>query len=202
MKHTHLKIIIPFLAIALATGCAGKSGDSRNHQRSSSVNMQQAAETADSLIHKTLSSIDPSLEWTHDISDDGPCANSPGHGDVTRRAAVMTQISEEHRGALLGVIERNWKKSGHSITKVNPDKEFPAIYAESEDGVLKMSLTVGHKGQFFLNVQTACLKTSAVSRPATQGNGNDYYGEKIPSPNVRSNFWSATNAPSASPGEK
>ncbi|MER6607253.1 hypothetical protein ABT282_15400 [Streptomyces sp. NPDC000927] len=154
--------------------------------------MQEAADKADTLIRATFSSVKPSLEWTHDEFDSGMCKDAPELGDVIRRAVVMTEVSEERRGALLGYIERVWKKAGHTITKVNPDKEFPAIYAAASDGVLKMSLTVGYKGQFFLDVQTACVKKSTVAPPNAVVNGTDYYGKKIPEPNVRSDFWSST----------
>ncbi|MFB7913779.1 hypothetical protein [Streptomyces sp. NPDC056061] len=153
--------------------------------------MQEAAGKADALIGTTLSSVSPPLEWTHDEFDSGMCKETPELGDVTRRAAVMTEVSEERRGALLGYIERAWKKSGYTITKVNPDKDFPAIYADAGDGVLKMILTVGHKGQFFLDVQTACVEKSKVAPPATAAKGTDYYGKKIPVPQVKSIFWSS-----------
>lgn len=155
------------------------------------MNMQEAADKADTLIRATFSSVKPSLEWTHDEFDSGMCKETPELGDVTRRAVVMTEVSEERRGALLGHIERAWKKAGYVITKVNPDKRFPAIYADANDGVLKMSLTVGYKGQFFLDVQTACVKKSTVVPPKAAANGTDYYGTKIPEPNVRSDFWSS-----------
>ncbi|MET7358034.1 hypothetical protein ABZS76_06245 [Streptomyces sp. NPDC005562] len=153
--------------------------------------MQEAADKADRLIGNTLSSVQPPLEWTHDESDSGGCADAPGLGDVTRRAVVMTQVSEERRGSLLGFIERAWKKSGYKITKVNPDKEFPAIYADAGDGVLEMGLTVGYKGQFFLKVQTACVDKSKVAQPTTPAKGADYRGKKVPTPNVHSDFWSS-----------
>ncbi|MFJ9035599.1 hypothetical protein ACIRF8_03270 [Streptomyces sp. NPDC102406] len=162
--------------------------------------MQEAAEKADRLIGNTLSSVQPPLEWTHDESDSGMCADVPELGDVTRRAVVMTQVSEERRGSLLGLIERAWKKSGYKITRVNPDKELPAIYADAGDGVLKMGLSVGYKGQFFLEVQTACVDKSKVSQPATPGKGTDYRGKDVPTPNVHSDFWSSEKPiPAATP---
>lgn len=155
------------------------------------MNMQQAADKADILIGDTLSSVDPPLEWTHDLSDSGMCTGAPELGDVTRRAVVMTQVSEGRKGSLLGIIERAWEKSGYTITKVNPDKQFPAIFADAGDGVLRMGLTVGYKGQFFLKVQTACVDKSKVAQPSTPGKGTDYRGKEVPTPNVHSDFWSS-----------
>ncbi|MFI0238890.1 hypothetical protein [Streptomyces sp. NPDC016845] len=178
------------LAVAFVGGCGG-SGGSDTPERSSDVNMKEAADEADRLIGETLSSVNPPLEWTHDESDSGACPDAQGLGDVTRRAVVMTQVSDGRRGALLGVIERAWKKSGYKITKVNSDKEFPAVYADANDGVLKMNLSVGYKGQFFLEVQTACVDKSAVAQPTTPAKGVDYRGKKVPAPNVHSDFWSS-----------
>ncbi|MEV5780333.1 hypothetical protein AB0M86_47065 [Streptomyces sp. NPDC051639] len=153
--------------------------------------MQEAADKADGLIYQTLSAVKPPLEWTHDTSDHGGCTGSSAYGDVKRRAVVMTKVSEVRRGALLGVIERYWKKGGHRITDVNSDNEFPEIFAETGDGLLRMSLVVGGKGQFFLDVQTSCVKKSEVAAPSTPINGRSYYGEEIPRPNVQSDFWSS-----------
>ncbi|MCX5106204.1 hypothetical protein OG887_26445 [Streptomyces sp. NBC_00053] len=160
--------------------------------------MQQAADKADSLIGDTLSSVRPPLEWTHDQSDSGMCTGAPELGDVTRRAVVMTQVSEERKGSLLGIIERAWKKSGYTITKVYPDEEFPTIIADAGDGVLRMDLTVGYKGQFFLKVQTACVDKSKVAQPSTPGKGTDYRGKEVPTPNVHSDFWSSDEPVSSS----
>ncbi|PZG96558.1 hypothetical protein C1I97_26110 [Streptomyces sp. NTH33] len=102
----------------------------------------------------------------------------------------MTKVSAERRGGLLGVVERQWKNSGYKITSVNPDKENPAIFAETPEGY-RMGLTVGGEGQFFLKVATPCVKQSDVARPKTKATGQDYYERKVPRPNVNDAFWSA-----------
>ncbi|MFD5451840.1 hypothetical protein [Streptomyces sp. NPDC127100] len=155
--------------------------------------MQEAADKADALVYETFSTVNPPIEWTHDVSDHGSCGGeSTGLGDVTRRAVVMTKVSKERRGALLGIIERHWKKNGNKITDVNPSVDFPEIYAESSDGLLRMSLVVGGEGQFFLDVQTSCVKESSVAPPATKVNGRSYYGDSIPRPNTEDAFWSSS----------
>ncbi|MFK0169646.1 hypothetical protein ACIQU5_12645 [Streptomyces sp. NPDC090306] len=155
------------------------------------MNMREAAAKADQLTTKTLSGVRPPLEWTHGQSDWGSCTGRSDVGDVTRRAVVMTQVSAERRGSLLGIIERSWKKAGYTITQVDSNKEFPAVYADDDEGVLKMALTVGYKGQFFLDVQTACEEKSEVAQPTTPGRGADYRGKDVPTPNVHSAFWSS-----------
>ncbi|MFJ6073047.1 hypothetical protein ACIQFU_19720 [Streptomyces sp. NPDC093065] len=189
------------LALLAVAGCGTGDEGSGDTQRSSNMNMQEAADEADTLIHQTFSAVKPPVEWTHDASDHGSCGgDSTGMGDVTRRAVVMTKVSAERRGALLGIIERHWKKKGHKITDVNPNKEFPEIYAESGDGLLRMSLIVGGEGQFFLDVQTSCVPESSVTGPTTKGHGHSYYGEAVPRPNVDDAFWSSERPlPSPSP---
>ncbi|ROP46979.1 hypothetical protein [Streptomyces sp. PanSC9] len=176
------------LVIAAATGCSGSDGDVKGNSK---VDMQEAAEKADALVYQTFRAVRPPLDWTHDASDHGSCDGSDAYGDVTRRAVVMTKVSDERRGALLGVIERYWKKSGLKITKVISDKEFPEMYAETGDGLLRTGLVVGGEGQFFLDVQTACVRTSEVRTPATQARGQSYYGKDLPRPNVTDPFWSS-----------
>ncbi|MFE5599422.1 hypothetical protein ACFQ8O_09555 [Streptomyces coelicoflavus] len=157
------------------------------------MNMQEAADKADTLVYETFSAVKPSVEWTHDVAEHGSCGGeSSGLGDVTRRAVVMTKVSKERRVALLGIIERRWKQNGHKITDVNPNVDFPEIHAESGDGLLRMSLVVGGEGQFFLDVQTSCVKESSVAPPAQKVNGRSYYGEAIPRPNVEDTFWSSS----------
>ncbi|WP_245607706.1 hypothetical protein [Streptomyces prunicolor] len=197
-KQLSVRAISVALTILSVASCGASNGDSGNVKGSSKVDMQGAADEADKLIYQTLSMVKPPIEWTHDTSDDGSCdGGSSGYGDVTRRAVVMTKVSEARRGALIGIIERYWKKNGHKITDVNSDKEFPEVYAKTGDDLLQMSLIVGGEGQFFLDVQTACVKKSNVTAPATKANGPSYYGKAIPRPNANDAFWSS-NAPIAS----
>ncbi|MEV0474801.1 hypothetical protein [Streptomyces prunicolor] len=197
-KQLSVRAISVALTILSVASCGASNGDSGNVKGSSKVDMQGAADEADKLIYQTLSMVKPPIEWTHDTSDDGSCdGGSSGYGDVTRRAVVMTKVSEARRGALIGIIERYWKKNGHKITDVNSDKKFPEVYAKTGDDLLQMSLIAGGEGQFFLDVQTACVKKSNVTAPATKANGPSYYGKAIPRPNANDAFWSS-NAPIAS----
>ncbi|XIE80312.1 hypothetical protein AB6O49_24855 [Streptomyces sp. SBR177] len=111
----------------------------------------------------------------------------------------MTIISEQRRGSFLGVIERFWQKSGYEITGVNRDREMPAIFARSSEG-FQLSLDVGYKGQVVFQVDTPCVDESDVAEPTSKPNGPSYPLGKIPTPNVRSDFWSATTPlPSPTP---
>ncbi|MFJ5225605.1 hypothetical protein [Streptomyces sp. NPDC088400] len=205
MTYTPFRMLGFALIAFSVVGCTVSEAGSDDAERNSKVNMQEAAEKADAVVFKTLSMVDPPLQWTHDTSSGGGCTDfkndSHGYGSTIRNAVVMTQVSEERRGALLGVIERNWKEDGYKITSVNSDKDSPAIYAKTGDG-FGMSLIVGYKGQFFLKVQTPCVKKSDVADPATKANGHDYYGNEVPRPSVHDAFWSSsTPISSASPSE-
>ncbi|MBD0420689.1 hypothetical protein H0H10_16305 [Streptomyces sp. TRM S81-3] len=147
------------------------------------ITMQQAAEHADAMLDATLGAIKPTVQWTHSGTSTGSC-------DVSRSRTVMTVISKERRGNFLGVVQRFWEKSGYRIKSVNKSEKFPAIFAQSPDG-FGISLVVGGAGQVAFEVDSPCVKPSAVADPTTPPNGPDY-DYPIPRPNVRSDFWSST----------
>ncbi|GAA2818707.1 hypothetical protein [Streptomyces showdoensis] len=147
------------------------------------MNMQEAAERVDALLDATLGAVAPEVQWAHDTWTSGSCT-------VTRRRTVTTVISEQRRGAFLGVIERFWKKSGYEITGVNKDAEMPSVFARTPDG-FEFDLTIGHAGQAFFDATTPCVGKSAVAEPAARPNGPAYPYGAVPTPNVRSDFWSA-----------
>lgn len=176
---------------ALLAGCALSDGTKDGDAAVAGMNMQEAAERADAMLYATVGAIKPEIEWVHDTTTSGSC-------DVTRYWTVMTVISAERRGGFLGVVERFWKASGWKITAANASQERPRLYAVSPDG-FGISLLFGHQGQAFFEVTTPCVDESKVSAPKRAANGRTYEGD-IPTPNVRSDFWSATTPlPSPAP---
>lgn len=170
------------VAGALLAGC-GLSGSGKNGKESlEDMDMQGAAEQADRMFYATVGAIKPEVEWTYRATTVGSC-------DVTRYWAVMTVISEQRLGNFLGVIERFWKSSDYRIKTVNPSKTMPAIYARSPEG-FDIRVKVGYKGQAFFQVTSPCVGESKVTVPKRAANGRTYEG-KIPTPDVRSAFWSA-----------
>ncbi|WP_405685891.1 hypothetical protein [Streptomyces sp. NBC_00057] len=148
------------------------------------MNMQDAADRADVILDEVFEEIHPEVQWTHGPTTIGSC-------DLTRRRTVMTIVSRERRGSLLGLVDRFWRKSEYRIKAVNRDVEFPAIYAQTKDG-FGVSLSIGGEGQAFFEVDSPCVKESEVADPITKPNGPSYAdAEIIPRPNVRSDFWSA-----------
>ncbi|OII70595.1 hypothetical protein BJP39_02620 [Streptomyces sp. CC77] len=166
------------LAALVVAGCGATGGGA------AAMNMQEAAERADSMLDATIKAVVPEIQWTHDSTTASSC-------EVWRRRTVLTIISDARRGNFLGVVERHWKKSGYRISAVRKSADVPAVFAQSADG-FQITLEFGHKGQAFFEVATPCVEESAVADPASQPNGPAYAPGEIPTPNVRSDFWSAT----------
>ncbi|MFJ1611180.1 hypothetical protein [Streptomyces sp. NPDC088249] len=148
------------------------------------LNMQGAADRADSILDAVLREIKPEVQWAHGPTSTGSC-------DVSRMRVVMTVVSRERRGSFLGVVDRFLRKSGYRVKAVNRDTDVPAIYAQTNDG-FGVSLSIGGEGQAFFEVDSPCVKESEVAESATPPNGPAYEGiYPLPRPNVRSGFWSA-----------
>lgn len=179
------------VAGALLAGC-GLLGDTKNGKEAvAGMDMQGAAERGDAMFYTTVGAIKPEIEWVHATTTTGSC-------DVTRYWTVMTVVSEQRRGNFLGVVENFWKASGYRIKTVNPDKDMPEIVATSPDG-FGIMVMFGHAGQAFFEVTSPCVHESKVAAPTKVANGRTYEGD-IPTPNVRSDFWSAdTPVPGPTP---
>lgn len=190
MRTVRLACVVVVAGVLIA-GC-GLLGDTQNGRGPLvDMDMQGAAERADAMFYATVGAIKPEVEWVHDSTTSGSC-------DVTRYWTVMTEISEQRRGNFLGVVERFWKTSDYRIEMVNPSKEMPEIIATSPDG-FGISVLIGYKGQAFFEATTPCVEKSKVAGPKRAANGRTYDGE-IPTPNVRSDFWSAeTPVPGSMP---
>ncbi|MEU3203228.1 hypothetical protein ABZ702_04980 [Streptomyces cyaneofuscatus] len=171
----------------LLAGCGLLGGAKGTGGALSGMDMQGAAERADGMFYATVGAIKPEIEWVHRATTTGSC-------DVTRYWAVMTVVSEQRRGNFLGVVERFWKASNYRIRTVNPSKDLPAIYATSSDG-FDIRVRLGYKGQAFFQITSPCVDESKVAAPTKVANGRMYEG-KIPTPNVRSDFWSAETSAS------
>ncbi|MFK0238887.1 hypothetical protein [Streptomyces vinaceus] len=176
---------------ALLAGCGPSGGTKHREGALAGRDMQGAAQRADAMFYATVGAIKPEIEWVHDTTTTGSC-------DVTRYWTVMTVVSPERRGNFLGVVENFWKASGYRIKTVNPDEDMPEIIATSPDG-FGIVVMFGHAGQAFFEVTTPCVGESKVAAPAKVANGRTYEGD-IPTPNVRSDFWSAgTPVPGPTP---
>ncbi|MDJ1645074.1 hypothetical protein P5W92_32380 [Streptomyces sp. J15] len=151
------------------------------------MDMQDAAERADEMLDRVLAEIDPSVRWVHGPTTTGGCT-------VTRRRTVMTVVSPQRRGSLLGVVDRFWRKSGYRVTAINSHVDAPAIFVRTRDG-FQVSLTVADKGQVHFDVDSPCVRHSEVADSTSQPTAFlDPDAELIPRPNIHSDFWSATGS--------
>ncbi|MEV7057655.1 hypothetical protein AB0N95_19440 [Streptomyces microflavus] len=148
------------------------------------MNMQGAAERADQILDGVLAEVQPDVRWVHGPTTTGNCT-------VTRRRTVMTVISAQRRGSLLGVVDRYWRNSGYRMRTVNNHVDAPAMYAETKDG-FAVSLIVADKGQVHFDVNSPCVSYSEVADSPRQATAPlDPEAELIPRPNIHSDFWSA-----------
>ncbi len=196
--------LLTTLILALVTaGCGSQAEDRKPERKSSDVNMRQAAEKADAVMQQTLSGVVPRLRWNHGPSNDRICTDfkndATGTGRVRRRIAIMTVVSAERRGSLLGVVERDWKARGYRITSVDTDPDLPAIFASTPDG-FQMRVAVGGRGQFFLSITTPCFTQSPVPAPAPGPNTPHRTGGYPQPPDIHDHFWSSRDPlPASSP---
>ncbi|MET9436216.1 hypothetical protein [Streptomyces sp. NPDC006551] len=202
MKALRLAVVAALIAVAAGCGGVGNlDGPGEEKRVVSKISMREAAERADAIMLDSISSVKPELNWVHHAWSDGGCdgytIDGKPTGSVTRRAAVMTIVSEARRGSLLGVVERHWEKLGYEITGHNTSRDVPSIYARTPDDY-RMSILVGKKGQFFLTITTPCFIESEVQEPKTRASGTPFDGSVVPDPSVRSDFWSL-DTPVASP---
>ncbi|WP_327425170.1 hypothetical protein OG763_24775 [Streptomyces sp. NBC_01230] len=155
-----------------------------NDEKRADMNMQEAADHADGILDAVLKELQPEVQWAHGPTTTGSC-------DVTRRRTVMTIVSAERRGSLLGVVDRFWRQSGYRIKAINNDVDVPAIFAQTKDG-FGVTLSIGGKGQVFFEVDSPCVEESDVVESTTPPNGPSYEDVyPLPRPNVHSDFWSA-----------
>lgn len=181
MRRT-LRLSAALLTLLCLPGCVG--GDRVDEGGRVSMDMQGAANRADEILDQVMGEIKPAVQWAHGPTSTGRC-------DVSRMRVVMTVVSEERRGSLLGVVDRFWRQSGYRIKAVNRDVDLPAIYAQTSDG-FGVTLSVGGKGQAFFEVDSPCVEESEVAESTTPPNGPSYDGVyPLPRPNVRDDFWSA-----------
>lgn len=166
----------------MLAGCAN-AGGVHGSGATAMMDMQDAAERADEMLDATIQAVVPEIEWAHHVTTAGSC-------QVNRRRTVTTVISDQRRGSFLGVVERFWQGRGYAITSVNQSRDMPAIFAKSRDG-FQLRLSFGYKGQAFFEVATPCVTKSDVAEPTSVPNGPAYPLGEIPTPNVRSAFWSA-----------
>ncbi|MFI6444928.1 hypothetical protein [Kitasatospora sp. NPDC050543] len=160
-----------------------------------------AAERCEALLQHTLEAVRPELVWRHGVPSSGARLAAPGTPAgadlgwyVSRNRNVMTIVSPARRGALLGVVERHWRRFGCTITSVNADPVLPAIYAVTAGG-FRLALDFGTAGNAYFTAASPAVARSAYLEypPGTPGSP-EHPGsveDMAPLPYVRCPFWSA-----------
>ncbi|MFD5622731.1 hypothetical protein [Streptomyces yangpuensis] len=190
------RAVAALIALAgLVAGC-GPGTDDGSAEGRRTMHLQQGAEHADAILQETLGSVRPELKWNHGPGGSAGCTKgvagaATGTGAADRIVTIMTIVSEQRRGSLLGVIERTWKDRGYTITNVNRSPKFPAVFASTPDGY-SLSVEVGGEGQFFLKAATPCLRDTDVQQPLTPENTRRRPGPFPQRPDEQDEFWSAT----------
>ncbi|MGW7002610.1 hypothetical protein ACWGCW_07235 [Streptomyces sp. NPDC054933] len=181
------RIAVGVTMALLVTGCGGTL-HSENVEKKPKMNADQAQEGMSAVLSKTFSAIRPTLKYqdaSPTVSRSDDIAGRPtGTATLSRYRYVMTKVSAGKRGALLGVVERSWKKFGYSIGSVNPDKEMPSIAAATPDGY-GIQIEVGYPGN------VSFVATSPVI-DYPEGSNQFSGGGMVQNimPNVDDAFWS------------
>lgn len=175
------RVVAAAVLTLLLSGCGATGTASSTKGSQSKMNMQEAADRADTILDETFASIKPPVQWTHRYSMPGDCY-------VDRERSVMTIISAERRGGFLGVLERHWKSKGYKLVATSPNGL--AANFETQDG-FQLEVLIGTTGQAHVSVTTPCVEKSEVAPPTSKPNGPDYSKQELPAPNVKSTFWSS-----------
>ncbi|WP_234386634.1 hypothetical protein [Streptomyces sp. ERV7] len=166
----------------------------RQTQKASKMNMQQAGEGSETILDGTLAAIRPPVKWAYGAPMRQACTtdlNEPtGRTTVTRSRNILTIVSPQRRGSLLGVVQRHWEREGFKVTSVR-DGSMPWVRASRPDG-FSVSLQVGSVGNVFISASFGCAEDAPMTYPkGTPGQPGGPRGEEL-RPSERSEFWSAT----------
>ncbi|WP_369384023.1 hypothetical protein [Streptomyces sp. cg36] len=189
----HHGVAAALLLLTAATGCSPTPRSPERNQPA--MDMQQGADQADTILGRTLAAISPELRWLHGPSTDASCEDDgdapKGTGTVNRRIQIQTVVSPARRAGLLGMVERDWRSRGYTITNVNTHERFPSVVASTPDH-FSLEVSVGGEGQFFFGATTPCLTRTPVATPTTQPNTPERPGQYPLRPRIHDDFWSAT----------
>ncbi|MEV7776700.1 hypothetical protein [Kitasatospora sp. NPDC088351] len=157
-----------------------------------------AAERCEALLRDTLDGVRPEPAWRHGVARAGARLPMPGAGPddadvhwyVTRSRDIVTIVSAARRGALVGMVERHWRRCGWTVTSVNVGRELPGVAAVTPDGY-QLALVFGDLGQAGL---TAGSPGVARSEWVPYPHGVPVAPGGAPLPDVCCPFWSAMGA--------
>ncbi|GHF28793.1 hypothetical protein GCM10018790_02810 [Kitasatospora xanthocidica] len=155
------------------------------------IDQLDAAERCETLLRDTVDAIDPAPAWQEAAPRAGARLSPPGKGAavlwyVTLGRDVLTVVSLPRRAALVGVVERHWRRCGWTITALNADRERPGVAAITRDGY-RLALRFGELGEAGLTASSPGVARSERS-PVPAGSG---VRAPAPLPSVCCPYWSA-----------
>ncbi|MFD0278084.1 hypothetical protein ACFVHB_29835 [Kitasatospora sp. NPDC127111] len=189
-------------------GSDGQTADQARHQahvqdQSQDQDQDQAgaANHCEALLQHTLDAIRPPLTWQPGVPTAGrtlppgdAAPDDPACWYVSRNRNILTVVSPARRGALLGVVERHWRRSGHLITSVNADHLMPGLYATTAHGY-RLGLDFGTVGNAYLTATSPPVaRAERIGHPpGTPGIARHPGGpaDVAPRPSAFCPFWSA-----------
>lgn len=156
------------LLVEYGSGQGGEERQGKKERKAPTMDMQQAGQRSEAVLDGTLAAIRPAVKWAYGAPVESACStglNEPtGTTTVTRSRNILTVVSEQRRGNLLGLVQRHWEGQGFRVVSVNTDKDMPRIEAKGPDGVT-VSLEVGSIGNVSLNAGLSCAENSAMTYP-------------------------------------
>ncbi|MGW2249345.1 hypothetical protein ACWCXH_03980 [Kitasatospora sp. NPDC001660] len=131
--------------------CCGPEESEAWPSGEATIDQLLAAARCETLLQDALDAIRPMPVWQSAPPRSGVRLPLPGEGDglswyVTRGRDVLTVVSEARRGALVGAVERHWRRCGWTITSLGVGRELPGVAAATRDGY-QLSLHFGDLGE-------------------------------------------------------
>ncbi|MFF2330733.1 MULTISPECIES: hypothetical protein [unclassified Streptomyces] len=159
------------------------------------MDMQHAGQRSEAILDGTLAAIRPPVKWAYGAPAEAACSTGLNEATetttVTRSRNILTVVSEQRRGNLLGLVQRYWEQQGFKVVSVNSDKDMPRIRARHADG-FTVSLEVGSIGNVSISAGLSCAGNSVMTYPTgTPGHPGGPKTEEL-RPQEHSAFWSST----------
>ncbi|MDI3389853.1 hypothetical protein QIS99_27215 [Streptomyces sp. B-S-A8] len=183
------------LAVTLLCSCGAAPKEKDQTVERPRMNMQEAGDRDERLLDESINAVTPQVKWKRYSSNEVACStgvNEPtGTANVKRSRVITTKISEQRRGAFLGLIERHWKKNGYTLTGADADPEMPSLFAKTPDS-FAISVEFGYKGAAYFTITSPCAAESSLTFPAgTPGKPDGPEEKPDPTPSHESDYWSS-----------
>ncbi|MFI6447354.1 hypothetical protein [Kitasatospora sp. NPDC050543] len=191
-SRSRLAVAVLGLAIAVS-GCSQSSTTTGGKP---TMEASTARDEFKALLDDTFAAITPQLTWGDDTFTVEPKQTFDNQDrDVAiaeQSRHVLTRLSEEKVGSLLGVVERRWKERGYTVDFVNP--KAPSIQVHTPKGY-QLDLVVGGDGKersATFTVSVDKVKVTGERHPFGPGDAapTDATGQPSWQPNVDDPFWS------------